>query len=115
MLKIEMEFKKGILFIRLEGSLNKNNVEKFNSDVIPVVLKHGLKYIVVNLDKVNTIDTSGIESLMELNEIVSKWEGKTTLCSLTSKEVKTNLRKVNYDNLFYETSNELTALGVMKL
>lgn len=115
MLKIDMEFKKGILFVRLEGSLNKNNIEKFNNSVIPVVLKHGLKYVVVNLDKVNSIDIKGIESLMELNEIVSKWEGKTTLCSLTNKEVKTSLRNSDYNSMFYETSNELTALGVMKL
>ena len=115
MLKIDMEFKKGILFVRLEGSLNKKNVEKFNADVIPVILKHGLKYVVVNLDKVNAIDIEGIESLMELNEIVRTLEGKTTLCSLTSKQVKNCLKESDYNNLFYETSNELTALGVMKI
>lgn len=115
MLKVDMEFKKGILFVRLEGSLNKRNIEKFNNEVIPVVLKHGLKFVVVNLDKVNTIDTNGIESLMELNEIVSEFDGKTTLCSLTNSNVKTSLRESDYNNLFYETSNELTALGVMKL
>lgn len=115
MLKIEMEFKKGILFVRLEGSLNKRNIEKFNNEVIPVVLKHGLKYVVINLDKVNAIDTNGIESLMELNEIVSEFDGKTTLCSLTNSNVKMSLRESDYNNLFYETSNELTALGVMRL
>jgi len=115
MLKIDMEFKRGILFIRLEGNLNKQNIEKFNNDVIPVVLKHGLKYVVVNLDKVNSIDVFGIESLMELNEIVSKWDGKTTLCSLTNNQVKTSLNESTYSSMFYETSNELTALGVMKL
>ncbi len=115
MLKINMEFKKGILFVRPEGSLNKKNIEKFNNDVIPVVLKHGLKYVVVNLDKVNTIDVEGIESLMELNEIVSGLNGKTTLCSLTNNEVATSLRESSCNNCFYETSNELTALGVMKL
>lgn len=115
MLKIDMEFKKGILFVRLEGSLNKCNIEKFNNEVIPVVLKHGLKYVVVNLDKLNAIDTKGIESLMELNQIVTEFDGKTTLCSLSSSNVKSCLRESEYNNLFYETSNELTALGVMKL
>ena len=115
MLKIDMEFKRGVLFVRLEGSLNKKNIEKFNNEVIPVVLKHGLKYIVINLDKVNSIDVDGIESLMELNEIVSRWDGKTTLCSLTSNQVKSSLKESTYSSMFYETSNELTALGVMKL
>lgn len=115
MLKIDMEFKRGILFIRLDGSLNKMSKQKFENDVIPVVLKYGLKYVVVNLDKVNTIDNEGVNSLMELSEIVSKTNGKTTLCSLTSECVKTSLREFEYNNMFYETSNELTALGVMKL
>jgi anti-anti-sigma factor len=115
MLKIDMEFKRGVLFVRLEGSFNKENIEKFNNDVIPVILKHGLKFVVVNLDKVNTLDINGIESLMELNEIVSKYDGKTTLCSLTNKKVQKSLRESTYSDMFYETSNELTAIGVMKL
>ena len=41
--------------------------------------------------------------------------GKTTLCSLTNREVKNILNKSEYNNTFYETSNELTALGVMKI
>lgn len=52
---------------------------------------------------------------MELNEIVSKYDGKTTLCSLTNKKVQKSLRESTYSDMFYETSNELTAIGVMKL
>lgn len=115
MLKVDMEFKKGIFFVRLEGSLNKTTTEKFSNEVFPVILKYGLKYIVVNLDKVNIIDEKGIETLMELNEIVSKWKGKTTLCSLTNKKVKTIIKESMYNTLFYETNNELTALGEMRL
>lgn len=115
MLKINMEFKKGILFIRLEGTLNKNTKEQFNNEVIALVLKDGINMIVVNLDKVNEIDLEGIKCLNELNDIVNNNKGKTTICSLTNNEVKTRLREHNSNNLFYETSNELTALGVMKL
>ena len=53
MLKINMEFSKGILWIRLDGILNKTTSNTFDDEVIPVILKHGIKYVVVNLDKVN--------------------------------------------------------------
>ena len=109
MLKINMEFSKGILWIRLDGILNKTTSNT------PVILKHGIKYVVVNLDKVNVIDLKGIESLISLNEVVRSMNGKTTLCSLTNREVKNILNKSEYNNTFYETSNELTALGVMKI
>ena len=115
MLKIEMEFKKGIFFIRLSGMLTQNNVDKFINECVPVVLKHGIKYVVINLDKVNAIDLKGIEALMKINDIVRQNMGRTTLCSMTNKEVKNIIRKSNYNNSFFETSNELTALGVMKL
>ena len=55
MLKINMEFSKGILWIRLDGILNKTTSNTFDDEVIPVILKHGIKYVVVNLDKVNVI------------------------------------------------------------
>ena len=113
MLKIDMEVKRGILFIRLNGILNKVTTNKFNNEVLPVVLDNGLKYVVINLDKVNYIDTFGIEALKEVGYIVTNLKGKTTLCSLTNNQVKLKLEET--DGLFYEASNELTALGVMKI
>jgi len=114
MLKIDMEFRKGILFIRLKGQLNKKTVEVFNNEIIPVVLKHGLKNIVINFDKLNSIDLKGIESLIELNDLVSRWNGKTTLCSINEKMKKNIYESKIYDR-FYEVSDELTALEVFKI
>lgn len=115
MLEINMEFTKGILWIRLKGVLNKKTSETFEEEVIPVILKHGIKYVVINLDKLNLIDVKGIETLMSLNEVIHNLNGKTTLCSLTNKEVKDILNRKEYVCEFYETSNELTALEVMKI
>lgn len=115
MLEINMEYKKGILFIRLYGELTKLTISTFEEDVIPVILKHGIKYIVINLDKLNKIDLKGIEALMNLNEIINNLNGKATLCSLSNENVRKKLREKEYISNFYETSNELTALGVMKI
>lgn len=115
MLKITMEFRKGILFVRLDGELTKKTASELENNVIPVVLKHGIRFVVVNLDRVNLIDTKGIEALMELNDVAVKNNGRTTLCSLTSRQVKNSLHSSIYNNKFFETSNELTALGVMRI
>ena len=109
-----MEFRKGILFIRLIGKLNKYTVSTFNTEIIPVVLKHGLKYIVINFDKLESIDVKGIESLIELNDIVSKWDGKTTLCSINEK-IKNNIYTSEVTNRYFEVSDELTALEVFEI
>ena len=115
MLKICMEFKKGILFIRLDGILNRITKDKFDTEVLPLVLDNGLKYVVLNLDKVNYIDSYGVNSLSELGDILYNQNGKTTLCSLTSEQVKNKIEEIEYKGLFYETNNELTALRVMKI
>ena len=114
MLKIDMEFRKGILFIRLEGKLNKYTVNEINDNVIPVILKHGLKFIVVNLDKLYSIDSEGIEMLIKLNELVSRWNGKTTLCSI-NKYMKDDINNTDLKNKYFETSDELTAIEVFKI
>ena len=114
MLKIDMEFRKGILFIRLVGKLNKYTVNVINDNVIPVILKHGLKFIVVNLDKLYSIDSEGIEMLIKLNELVSRWNGKTTLCSI-NKYMKDDINNTDLKNKYFETSDELTAIEVFKI
>lgn len=115
MLDINMEFKKGILFIRLEGTLDRNTKDKFNNEVIALVLKDGVRMIVVNLDKVDLIDYEGIKCLDNLNKIVDDNNGRSAICSLTNNKVKSVIRESSCSDLYYEASNELTALGVMKL
>ena len=115
MLKIKMEFKKGILFIRLEGYLNKKTIEKFDNEVLSVVLVNELRYIVVNLDQVYSIDKSGINGLMELKDIIYNLSGKGALCNLTNEDVKKQIKDYNGVYDYYEFDNELNALGMMKI
>ena len=40
MLKMNLEFNKGILFVRLDGMLNRATTYKVNNYLVPVILKH---------------------------------------------------------------------------
>lgn len=115
MLKIKLEFKKGILFIRLDGILNKKTIDVFDNEVLSVVLVNKLKYIVVNLDEVYEVDERGIDALKELNDIIYKFHGECALCSLTNNNVKRQIKEYDYTNDFYEFENELKALGMMNI
>ena len=70
-MKTNIEFRKGILFIRLNGALIRRNINKFESEILPVILKQGLKYVVINLENLEYLDKYGIESLSNLYEIMS--------------------------------------------
>jgi anti-anti-sigma factor len=110
-----MEFNKGILFIRLNGSLTKYYNKEFRSEVFPVVLKHEFKYIVLNMENLNLIDEKGIRCLIDLNRIVSSWNGRTSICSLINHDVKNCIERNKVYDYYYNTYDELSAIGVFKI
>lgn len=55
MLKINFEFSRGILFIRLKGDLNKYNIKKLKIK--------DFKFIVLNIDNMYSIDSYSIKYL----------------------------------------------------
>ncbi len=115
MLKIELEFRKGVLFVRLNGKLNKYTKSKLEEEVLPVILKHGITNLVINLDKLTSIDTYGINALINTSNVVNSLSGKLIVCSITNNIVKSKLNNKEYITNFYEVSNELTALGVINI
>ena len=48
MLNVGTEFRKGILFVRLKGHLNKDTISKLNKRVTKVVKDNGIRNIVFN-------------------------------------------------------------------
>lgn len=50
-----MEFRRGILFIRVKGDLNKNTVKG--------IVDEDFKYIVINIDDIYSIDSYSIKYL----------------------------------------------------
>ena len=61
MLDIDMEFKQGILLVRLKGILNGDTVNLFKSDFEMVIKDNGIKYVLLNLKGLNYIDNYGLE------------------------------------------------------
>ena len=74
MLNINMEYVKGVLFVRLKGSLNSSNASKLIDNLIPILINHGIKKLVYNLSKLSSIDDVGTKSLfMGYNTILNNY------------------------------------------
>lgn len=56
-----MEFRKGILFIRLKGDLNK--------DTIKGIIDKDFKYVVLNIDDMYSIDSYSIKYLNKIYKL----------------------------------------------
>ena len=72
MLKTNMEFSKGILFIRLKGDLNKNTIKG--------IIDKDFKYIVLNIDNMYSIDSYSIEYINKLYKTIDNTKGKMVIC-----------------------------------
>ena len=105
MLETNIEYKRGVLFIRISGSLDKENSNKLKKEVIPLILENGFKYVVLNLNGVNTLD--------DINNAVLKFNGKTTL--IDNKKTEEKIKGTLIYNVLYKVKNERMALGVFEL
>ena len=95
MLKVLMEFRKGILFVRLYGFLNKDTLETFNQEVKEVIINSGIRFVVLNVDNLESINEDGVKEIKSLKKILKKLEGKFFLFGGEIKELKS---LVNLEN-----------------
>ena len=104
MLKVDMEYEKGILYVRLKGVLNREACYKINNYIVPVVLKHKIKYLVFNMFYLQDIDEAGMNSLLNTKCAIRTNKGKICLCEV-SDELRLKLKRLRMT----VASNELAA------
>ncbi len=114
MLNVGTEFRKGILFVRLKGDLNKNTIYKLNKRVTSVVKELGIRNIVFNFSKLRSIDFKGINTILYNYELCKKNNGKSLLCGNNDK-IRERLKSSRLINYVYEISDELTAIKILNL
>lgn len=114
MLNVGTEFRKGILFVRLKGHLNKDTIDKLNKRVTKVVKENGIRNIVFNFSNLKSIDVKGINAIFYNYELCKKNEGRSLMCG-NNDNIRKKLKKSRLVNYVYETSSELTALKILNL
>ena len=105
MLRINMEYRKGILFVRLKGNLNANTAPKFEEYAIPIIKDYGIKYVVYNLSELNSLDAHGESALIKGGNEAKGNDGKVLIVNNRVNSI------LDYDNV----SNELVALDLLKV
>ncbi|HIU39794.1 MAG TPA: STAS domain-containing protein [Candidatus Aphodocola excrementigallinarum] len=95
MLKVLMEFRKGVLFVRLYGDFNDQSLDTFNKEVKEVIIESGIKYVVLNVENLNSITNEGVTEIKRLRKIIKKMDGEFFLFGGEVKELK---KLVNLEN-----------------
>ncbi len=105
MLKIDSEYSKGILFVRIKGNLNRRTSFKLNNFLVPAILKHKIKYLVYNLYNLDNIDNIGLNALEKGSRAIKANQGLSLICEIP-KTLEESFKNIKIE----KTLNELTAI-----
>lgn len=114
MLNVVTEYRKGILFVRLRGKLNKDTIYKLHRKVTKKVKEGGIRNVVFNVTNLKQIDIRGINALLYNYEICKKNDGISFICG-NNELINKNLKKGHVLNYIKEVSSELCAMKIIDM
>lgn len=103
-----LEYNKGVLFVRLNGFINHDMSYKLNTFLVPKILEKGIKYLVFNLYEVDDIDEFGLDALLNVKCAIKTNKGKICLCEISEYLDK----KIKYLKMI-KVKNEINALNII--
>ena len=113
-MRINTEYRKGIIFLRIKGYLDKKSYKELLDEVNNIIENFGITNIVLNLDEITRIDMKGISSIYFIYEKLKKYKGSIYLCS-NNNEVKSKLKKERLFKYINEIDSELKAFDLIKI
>ena len=109
MFTYNIEYRQNILFFRLIGNLNKNNIKKIDEELNNIINCLGIYNIVFNFEELNTIDSDSIQVIINWYNLIKQRKGVSLVCGLHGAIKQGDLLKNTK-----EISNELSAIRVIK-
>ncbi|MFA8437940.1 anti-sigma F factor antagonist [Pueribacillus sp. YX66] len=113
-LNIKLERKQTVLLVRLEGELDHHTSEELRNKVEYELEENGVQHIILNLEALSFMDSSGIGVILGRYKQVKERQGEIIVCSI-SPQVK---RLFDMSGLFKvirleeNETNALQTLGV---
>ena len=75
MLNMDLEYNNQILIVKLKGKLNRRNCYKINNYLYPLIKKHQIKNVILNLINLSYIDNYGIDSIIRVKYVIKNING----------------------------------------
>lgn len=112
MIKIDtcLEFRKGILFIRISGVISKDTYKQYDEKVNDVIKENGIKKVVLNLKKVTQIDLKGINSIYYTYEITANNKGELFFTNINNN-IEQRIKKSHILKYVKVLENELISFS----
>ena len=108
MLDILFEFRRGILFIKLEGEKKRETYAKYKNEIIFMIEQNGIRNVVINLQKVKNIDLKGINVLFYTYELLRDNRGILMLSNI-NHNIEERILKSHITRYVKTLDNEIDA------
>jgi len=103
-MQISTEYRKGVLFIRLIGRMEKN--EHLNN-INNLIEEFGIKYIVLNIEGLKSISLECIDHIIKYNKKILKKKKQLFICDPNKRRSKI------FKDIIPNISNELEAFSLI--
>lgn len=114
MLEIDLEFVRGLLFVRLRGTLNNNTYTKLSDCLDNMIHEKGLKYFIINLEELTSISEEGLETIVNRYFDVVLHDGKLVVCGYNN-QFNQNVEISNLFDCIERSNNELGAFKLINI
>ena len=111
MLDISFEFRRGVLFIRLKGSLIKCTIDKLDSEVTTLIRDNGIRNVVFNVSELCKIDLKGISRLFYNYELCKRIRGVSLLCCVNNDNIHDKIMRTRLLKYMVDVNDELSAFN----
>lgn len=111
MFDIDMKFRKGILITRLKGYLNGDTASLLESNLNNTIKTNGIKYVLLNLNKLEYIDKYGVETISDTYKEIINNKGKLIICGMD----KLLNNEYYFTNNLYGVSEEELAYDIVSI
>nr|WP_279663041.1 anti-sigma F factor antagonist [Ectobacillus ponti] len=82
-LSINLEVKRDVLCIRLEGELDHHTAEELRTKVTDVLEKNQLHHIILNLEHLSFMDSSGLGVILGRYKHIKSLGGEMVVCAIS--------------------------------
>lgn len=113
MLSVDVEYKKGVLFLRLIGKLNYDTKDKF-IEILNLISKVGFKYVMINFEKLYSIDDYGINMILKMSYLLNENRGKIFVCGYNNL-IKVKIESSKIVNYAYKMNSEIGAFKFINI
>lgn len=82
-LNIELETRHDVLCIRLSGELDQHTADELRDKAAAVIEKNEIRHIVLNLEKLNFMDSSGLGVILGRYKQIKQVHGEMVVCAIS--------------------------------